>query len=45
VTVLGSEFGHVPDDPDLDARFPGELWGAYANMPDLEVNQGLTARD
>jgi Pectinacetylesterase len=45
VTVLGSEFGHIPDDPDLNARFLGELWGAYANMPDWEVNQGLTARD
>ena len=45
VTVLGSEFGHVPDDPDLNARFLGELWGAYATMPDWEVNQGLTARD
>ncbi len=45
VTVLGSEFGHIPDDPDLNARFLGELWGAYATMPDWEVNQGLTARD
>jgi hypothetical protein len=45
VTVLGSEFGHIPDDPDLNARFLGELWGAYANMPDWEVNEGLTARD
>jgi hypothetical protein len=34
VTVLGSEFGHIPDDPDLNARFLGELRGAYANMPD-----------
>jgi hypothetical protein len=45
VTVFGSEFGHVPDDPDLNERFLGELWGAYANMPDWEVNDGLTARD
>jgi hypothetical protein len=44
ITVLGSEFGHIPDDPDLNARFLGELWGAYANMPDWEVNEGLTAR-
>jgi hypothetical protein len=45
VTVLGAEFGHIPDDPDLNTRFLGDLWGAFANMPDWEVNQGLTARD
>jgi hypothetical protein len=45
VTVLGGQSGHIPDDPDLNAEFFGELWGAYDNMPDWEVNQGLTARD
>jgi Pectinacetylesterase len=45
VTVLGGQSGHVPDDPDLNATFFGDLWGAYANMPDWEVNRGLTARD
>jgi hypothetical protein len=44
VTVLGAVSGHLPDDPDLNEFF-GELWGAYANMPDWEVNEGLTARD
>jgi hypothetical protein len=45
VTVFGAQSGHVPDDPDLNARFFGELWGAYATMPGWEVNRGLTARD
>jgi Pectinacetylesterase len=45
VTVFGGQSGHVPDDPDLNAKVFGETWGAYANMPDWEVNQGLTARD
>ena len=45
VTVFGGQSGHIPDDPDLNAEFFGELWGAYANMPDWEVNEGLTARD
>jgi hypothetical protein len=45
VTVFGAQSGHVPDDPELNARFFGALWGAYANMPDWEVNRGLTARD
>ncbi len=44
VTVLGAVSGHLPDDPDLNA-FLGERWGAYANMPDWEVNEGLTARE
>jgi hypothetical protein len=44
VTVLGGQSGHVPDDPDLNAEI-GELWGAYDNMPDWEVNEGLTASD
>jgi hypothetical protein len=37
--------GHIPDEPDLNTRFFGELWGAYDNMPDWEVNDGLTASD
>jgi Pectinacetylesterase len=45
VTVFGGESGHVPDDPDLNARFFGDLWGAYDNMPDWPVNDGLTARE
>ena len=45
VTVFGGQSGSIPDDPELNARFFGELWGAYANMPDWEVNEGLTARD
>jgi hypothetical protein len=44
VTVLGAVSGHLPDDPDLNAEL-GERWGAYANMPDWDVNEGLTARD
>jgi hypothetical protein len=44
VTVFGAQSGHVPDDPDLNARIFGELWGAYDHMPDWEVN-GLTARE
>jgi hypothetical protein len=45
VTVFGGQSGHIPDDPDLNAEILGERWGAYANMPDWEVNEGLTARD
>jgi hypothetical protein len=45
VTVFGGQSGHIPDDPDLNAEILGELWGAYANMPDWKVNKGLTARD
>jgi hypothetical protein len=45
ITVFGAQSGHVPDDPDFTAEILGELWGAYDNMPDWEVNEGLTARD
>jgi hypothetical protein len=45
VTVFGGQSGHIPDDPAFNAEILGELWGAYANMPDWEVNAGLTARD
>jgi hypothetical protein len=44
VTVFGGQSGHIPDDPDLNAEIIGKRWGAYANMPDWEVNEGLTAR-
>jgi Pectinacetylesterase len=45
VTVFGGQSGSIPDDPELNARFFGELWRAYDNMPDWEVNEGLTVRD
>ena len=44
VTVFGAQSGHIPDDPDLNAKYLGKLWGAYDKMPDWEV-KGLTARD
>jgi Pectinacetylesterase len=45
VTVFGAQSGEIPDDPELNTKLLGELWGAYDNMPDWEVNEGLTARD
>jgi Pectinacetylesterase len=45
VTVFGGQSGFLPDDPDLNTKFFGRLWGVYANMPDWEVNKGLTVRD
>jgi hypothetical protein len=45
VTVFGAQSGAFPDDPDFNAEILGELWGAYDNMPDWDVNEGLTARD
>jgi hypothetical protein len=45
VTVFGAQSGAFPDNPDLNAKIVGELWGAYDNMPDWEVNEGVTARD
>jgi hypothetical protein len=45
VTVFGAQSGAIPDDPDLNTEILGELWGAFDNMPDWEVNEGLTARD
>jgi hypothetical protein len=44
VIVFGAQSGHIPDDSDLNAEI-AELWGTYENMPDWEVNDGLTARD
>jgi len=45
ITVFGAQSGHVPNDPDLNAKLLGRLWGAYATMPDWKVNDRLTARD
>ena len=45
VTVFGAQSGGFPDDPEFNAEILGELWGAYGNMPDWEVNEGLTASD
>ena len=45
VTVFAGQSGHVPNNADLNTEILGELWGAYDNMPDWEVNVGLTARD
>ena len=45
VTVFGAGSGHWPDDPDLNTEVLADLWGVYDNMPDWEVNEGLTASD
>ena len=45
VTVFGAGSGHWPDDPNFNTDILGELWGAYDNMPDWEINEGLTAAD
>ena len=45
VAVFGAQSGAFPDDPDLNARILGGLWGAFDNMPGWKVNEGLTARD
>ena len=44
VTVFAGQSGGFPDAPELVAGI-FERWGAYATMPDWEVNEGLTARD
>jgi hypothetical protein len=44
VTVFGAQSGAFPDIPDFNEEM-NELWGVYDNMPDWDVNQGLTARD
>jgi hypothetical protein len=44
ITVFAGGSGHLPDDPELNDEIGG-LWGVYGNMPDWEVNEGLTARD
>ena len=45
ITVFGAQSGAFPDDPDFNAEILGELWGAFDNMPNWEVNEGLTERD
>jgi hypothetical protein len=45
VTVFGAQSGAFPDVPAFNEAILGERWGAYANMPGWEVNEGLTARD
>lgn len=45
VIVFGAQSGGFPDDPEFNAEILGELWGAYENMPNWEVNDGLTAGD
>jgi Pectinacetylesterase len=45
VTVFGAGSGHWPDDPELNAEILEGVWGVYDNMPDWEVNDGLTARE
>ena len=37
ITVFGAQSGAFPDDPDLNAKID-EVWGAFDNMPDWEVN-------
>jgi Pectinacetylesterase len=44
VTVFGAQSGAFPDIPDFNAQM-NELWGVYDNMPDWDVNEGLTPRD
>ena len=44
VTVLADSSGAYPDDPDINTSIIAS-WGAFATMPDWEVNEGLTASD
>jgi hypothetical protein len=44
ITVYADGSGAYPDTPALNAGIGG-LWGAYENMPDWEVNEGLTPED
>jgi hypothetical protein len=45
ITVFGAQSGAWPNNPDFNAAILQGRWGAYDNMPDWEVNKGLTARD
>ncbi|RPJ22558.1 MAG: hypothetical protein EHM35_18115 [Planctomycetaceae bacterium] len=45
VTVFGAQSGAFPEDPRINAEVIGTQWGAFDNMPDWDVNTGLTARD
>jgi hypothetical protein len=45
ITVFGAQSGAFPDDPNLNGEIIGDMWGAFDNMPNWEINEGLTARD
>ena len=45
VTVVADSSGAYPDDADLNAEIFGEQWGAFANMPAWEVNEGVSASE
>jgi hypothetical protein len=42
--VFGAQSGAFPDIPGFNV-WMNELWGVFDNMPDWEVNVGLTPRD
>jgi len=44
ITVFADGSGAYADDPTLNAGLSG-LWGVFDNMPEWEVNNGLTAED
>ena len=44
ITVYADGSGAYPDDPAQNAGIGG-LWGTFENMPDWEVNEGLTPED
>ncbi len=44
IAALADASGAYPDNPAVNAGI-GSLWGTYANVPDWEVNEGLTPED
>jgi pectinacetylesterase len=44
VTVFADGSGAYPDDPGTSAAI-GALWGAFANVPNWEVNEGITPEE
>jgi Pectinacetylesterase len=44
VTVFADGAGAYPDEPGINT-FANELWGTVANVPNWEVNEGLTVED
>jgi hypothetical protein len=44
VTVFADSAGAYPDEPGINT-FADELWGTFANVPNWEVNEGLTVED
>ena len=44
VTVFADGAGAYPDEPGINT-FANELWGTFANVPNWEVNEGLTVED